>query len=623
MSVEAAAAAAAARRSFVRVKRAAHAPGGALAYDDESYVPVLLTADVLDVGFLALKICADFPRWGVDAGQVALFLAAPGGTAAPTRREAAAVLGDAAKRLGEGMALQEAGIVSGAWLLARVPPPAAPGASLGDAGGAADLLAGLVQALPARILALMQAGDRATSPSSPAQRAQGALAVLAHIDGGVVEAEPRPGARAVLTAAQQAQLDAAAREDHEEGVVRFMMPVLAALRGCARGDVARDACAPVLVNSEHLPWLEHPAGGGLSKLRLKPDLFRTWAPFIEERVRRGQQGEGPDHVFGVLAGAALQRAGCVKEVYEATRFATLTRAHFGGLCAYHDALGRGVCRGVLFGPQAFWLYKTVHASPVRLVRACWAEAGSADVFTSFFENDACDELDKPEPPLLALLRELLATLGTALCAAADGRRYLGSGATGHVFAVCAPGGGAPARALKVVLSASAAGVAAEYERMGAAAAVGAPVVPPVDGSLIVAGAGGGFLLSRVGAAAPAASASASAGAFAALAALHAAGVTHGDARLANLLDVDGELRWIDLVGGVAAAPASPAFAALARADAETLARSLLRAAAPAALPEGVAAALGAYAVGEPAAASALARAVWTAAAGSGMSRHRT
>ena len=101
----------------------------------------------------------------------------------------------------------------------------------------------------------------------------------------------------------------------------------------------------------------------------------------------------------------------------------------------------------------------------------------------------------------------------------------------------------------------------------------------------------------MGAAAPAASASASDGAFAALAALHAAGVTHGDARLANLLDVDGELRWIDLVGGVAAAPASPAFAALARADAETLTRSLLRAAAPAALPEGVAAALGAYACG--------------------------
>jgi hypothetical protein len=462
------------------------------------------------------------------------------------------------------------------------------------------------------MLALVRAGNGSASLSSPTQRAQGVLAVLERIEGGIVDAAPRAGGVSILTAAQQDELNGiAASKIGERGVVRFMFPIIAALRGCARIAEARATCAPVLVNSV-LPWLEHPAGRGLAELRLKPDLFRSWAPFVE--VRGGGEGQGgdPDCDYGVIGSAALQRAGAVAEVYEA-KGGTLTRSDFGELCAYHDALGGGVRRGVLFGPRAFWLYKTVHASPLKLVRACWTDGGSADVFRTFFEPDAQDELDAPEPPLLALLRTVLARLDTTLAVAADGRCYLGSGASAHVFSVHVSDG-EPPRALKVVMTANAVGIGAEYARMIAAAAAGAPVVPPIAGSLIIDGSGGAFLLTRVGVAAPAASVRACSRAFAALAALHSVGVTHGDARLANLLDVDGELRWIDMLGGVvpAAECATPAFDALARADAEILARSFLRVAAPAALPAAVHEALRAYVAGAATNAHNLAVAVWAA-----------
>lgn len=420
-----------------------------------------------------------------------------------------------------------------------------------------------------RILALVGASGGDASPASPAQRARGVLDALGHISGGLSDAVVRPGGEAILSAAQQAELDGA---KDEAGIVRYLTPVIARLRGCARSTAGLNSCDPVLVNSEQQKWLDHPAGGGQPDLRLKPGLFRTWAPFIKKCAGGKGQGEGADYIFGELASVALQRANVVTELYEG-KFDALSRAEFGALCAYHDALGlrAGVCRGVLFNARHFWLYKTVRSNPTKLVRARWADGGSADVFRAFFEPDVDDELDSPEPPLLCVLRNVLARLGAEPCAAPDGRRYLGSGSTGHVFAVRRSAtGGAVMAALKIVLSSNAACIGAEYTRMNAAFEAGAPVVPVVAHSLTVVDVGAGFLLEHVGVVAVVASQRACVRAFTALAALHVVGVTHGDARLANLLVVDGQLRWIDLLGGVVAAAerATGAFDALARADAE-------------------------------------------------------
>ena len=153
-----------------------------------------------------------------------------------------------------------------------------------------------------------------------------------------------------------------------------MTPVLAALRSCG-GD---GPFAPLLVNSES------PVGCGHDDLRLKPDLFRSWAPFVKLRAGGEGQGVSAAHVFGVLGGTVLQHAGVVTEVYDAKCAETLTQSHFGELCAYHDCLA-GVCRGVLFGPREFWLYKTVSRCPVQLVRGLWAAPCSAAAFRAFFD----------------------------------------------------------------------------------------------------------------------------------------------------------------------------------------------------------------------------------------------
>ena len=83
-----------------------------------------------NVARLVGRACKEFPRWGVDAGQVKLFLvASPDGHNEPS----AIAIKDALllEPLSPFDTLADAGIVSGSWLLARVPPPpaAAPGAS--------------------------------------------------------------------------------------------------------------------------------------------------------------------------------------------------------------------------------------------------------------------------------------------------------------------------------------------------------------------------------------------------------------------------------------------------------------------------------------------------------------
>ena len=91
-------------------------------------MPLAGCADVADV---TKSACNEFPRWGVDAGQVQLFLAADGGEDSPSTESIVALVADPTKRLGEAWPLERARIGPGAWLLARVPPPpaAAPGAS--------------------------------------------------------------------------------------------------------------------------------------------------------------------------------------------------------------------------------------------------------------------------------------------------------------------------------------------------------------------------------------------------------------------------------------------------------------------------------------------------------------
>ena len=497
--------------------------------------------------------------------------------------------------------------------------------------------------LAARLLSLTaDLGPRtAATPTSSAQLAHTVLDALARMPAGSVTVlAPVDGGTPVLQPAQQAALQATAATAGEVGLVRFMTPHLSQL--CLPVEATRDAdpCRPLLVNSERLQWLVPAATPTHSELRQKPDLFRSWAPFVDLRAAGAGQGDGPEYVFGVLAGLLLQRARCAVALFEAKR-GSLTEAHFGELCAYHQAIP-GLCRGMLFGETEFRLYESMCGWPLRLVKGLWVTAGAAGAIRDFFDEAALEP-----PPLVALLRRLLGDLRVAPHHGADGRCFLGSGASGHVFAVMAQGGAAGGadnnamshpRALKVVLARTNSAVIAvddEFRRLRTAAERGAPVVAPVPGSLhlygvsedgeeLGAGFGGaGYLLERVGAPFEVTSEARCKAAFESLAALHRCGLIHGDARLPNLLAMeDGRLAWIDLnhagamlEGGPGAGGAAGGLSRdVVAFDAGDLARTILHTALPTLLPDAVARALASYTPDCTSSIASLASTVWRAAA---------
>ena len=71
-----------------------------------------------DISDLAERACVKFSHWGVNAGQISLYLVAAGGDEEPAEKAISAVLSSGG-RLGVGWSLTRAGISSGAWLVAR------------------------------------------------------------------------------------------------------------------------------------------------------------------------------------------------------------------------------------------------------------------------------------------------------------------------------------------------------------------------------------------------------------------------------------------------------------------------------------------------------------------------
>jgi hypothetical protein len=70
-----------------------------------------------DISDLAMRASVDFPHWGT-ADRLTLYLVAAGGKDEPTEEAINAALSNGG-RLGMGLSLEDAGISSGAWLVAR------------------------------------------------------------------------------------------------------------------------------------------------------------------------------------------------------------------------------------------------------------------------------------------------------------------------------------------------------------------------------------------------------------------------------------------------------------------------------------------------------------------------
>jgi hypothetical protein len=71
-----------------------------------------------DISDLVERACVKFSHWGVNAGQISLYLVAAGGDEEPAKETISAVLSSGG-RLGVGWSLSRAEISSGAWLVAR------------------------------------------------------------------------------------------------------------------------------------------------------------------------------------------------------------------------------------------------------------------------------------------------------------------------------------------------------------------------------------------------------------------------------------------------------------------------------------------------------------------------
>ena len=417
---------------------------------------------------------------------------------------------------------------------------------------------------------------------------------------------------AVLNAAA---LKALADCQNETEVVKCITPVLWHL--CVGGRGGDDACGDVLVNGENCRWLDNLVAPLRPHMRLKPDLFVAPRVCVKERAGTEKQGSGDCFIFGGLAHRHLQSDGCVRKLFEG-KFDPLTLAHLGEVVKYQHLIP-GECRGMVFNGSQFWLFASFDGHAVKLVRSTWAAPGSEHLVRRFFDDPPI-----PPPPLLPLLRKLLSALRLSP-AKVDGSAFLGAGGSGRVFAVQStePATRAAQRmmALKLVPAAASAtwlgDLTHEFKALQDAAALGVPVVPVVADSLqVLEGLGGGYLLARCGVPFDAtASLAACSAAFVALAALHARAVLHGDARLPNLLLVDGHAAWVDLsVGHVLAGLEAHTRAANCRLDMETLAHSVLQAAdvTPAPLPPSVAAAIAAYSDSVADTVDALAAAVWAA-----------
>jgi hypothetical protein len=363
----------------------------------------------------------------------------------------------------------------------------------------------------------------------------------------------------ILTEEEQVAASKITEVEQEQGLVKFITPFL---QRCLPEPVHGDPCPPKLINSEHFQWLVHPYVPAANFLRLKPDLFLSFDPFVAYGSgQQPRQGSGDGFLFGSLAGYPLQRAGCVKALFEAKR-GSLEKSDIGELAGYHKCI-EDDCYGMLFGSNDFLLYHSWNGYPLSMRRGKWTQPGSLQAVRAHFSAI-------PESPLLRLMRNLSRDLKAPFCQVtrADGRRssYLGSGASGHVFAVGDP---LKPKALKAILTGSHTRVSMEYERlMSAATTCPEAVVPPIQGSLREFDEGGGFLLQHVGTPFSLDSPSRCREAFAKLAELHCSGLLHGDPRLPNLVVVKGAPMWIDL-------PASTLCGVDQRRDATLLARSIL------------------------------------------------
>jgi hypothetical protein len=349
------------------------------------------------------------------------------------------------------------------------------------------------------------------------------------------------------------------------------------------GPLARLFPSRVLVNSEEYPWL---AASEYVKNDKKPDLFVCDAAMYVKRDEPGDldgrlhamriDESATEFIFGAVAHSVLRDS-----VYILESKLKLTPSAFGELLeklALMCTRDRPVVRGMLFGPQDFWLVECEGVVVVERTIGKWVQPGSADLIMNFFAPQSVWE------------RVLRAACAHYEVVPVAGMAFLGFGGNGRVFRVAPSGSSVTAvtasrttdRAMKIVLADKVRALEIEHFRMldGNAAIIqhtGNVFHAVEDGKLL-----GAAVLMDLGWPVTREEARKQPElVVGALQALHISGATHGDPRLANLVRVGRALKWIDLV----AAQGSVAFLVID--DMVILCRSLLGSDLPSVLHEAI------------------------------------
>lgn len=392
-----------------------------------------------------------------------------------------------------------------------------------------------------RILEATKAGDRATPEESLTIVGKAEKERLVH-DKRFFAFEERPDEESVLCDDESAALSLM---ENEHQVVAFMTPRFESVFSAHKTKFC-------VYNSEEHRWLKASSEASAT-YNLKPDLIVCHAAIVSRKQPFTSQDEVVQNLrssnnfkYGVLAEWKLRHA--IGLTCEAKMNIGNGNTAFGEVINYgsHLCFGKGgpvAARLLLFDKTQCWLIEVVKGAVANVTTCRWLDKGSSNLLRGFVRSDK----------MIEILQEACAHFSLTV----EEDSFLGAGAFGHVFRATRIMDGKEV-ALKIVVERPENNdheVRLETERLLMQAAYElCPeyVMRAEEDGFATFRHGAAFLLSEVG---EHYSKLAPQKIVDSLKELHRQGILHGDARLENVLCVNGMPVWIDfadslLTGGL-------------------------------------------------------------------------
>jgi len=333
--------------------------------------------------------------------------------------------------------------------------------------------------------------------------------------------EEKQGSASVLTAEQ---VDLLSRTENEHQVVAYMTPFLE--------DIVKDTVSCSVFNSEEYKWIQ--TSNSTNIYNEKPDLIISHPAFINSKLpfncndeKLQQMRSNSDLKYGVLSQWKLRDfIGLTCEAKQG-----IDNGAFGEVINYGAHICFGAHRAtmtrlLLFDKQSFWLVESVRGIVASVTTSQWLDHGSKDLLRNFVRK----------PALPKLLNDACGHFN--LTVASDS--FLGAGAFGYVF--CAQRQDR-LFALKIVLKPNVQRLQTEKSKIiRAMNTCPDEVIGLEEEGFQIFEDGAALLMSTVGRPFTELDPQSI---VQSLQRLHDHGIVHGDARLENVVCVDGKPRWID------------------------------------------------------------------------------